>query len=118
MPAVPANAYIAMYVDSDGPIGVIRNLPDKDTAYFRFLPMYYPYVIKKDPKVFITQFGGGISTAVALRSGAKEVTVAEGNRAVLEAFHSKVFKDFTGDILGRVNKVIDYEGRHYLAHTQ
>ena len=117
MPAVPANAYIAMYIDSDGPIGVIRNLPDKDTAYFRFLPMYYPYVIKKDPKVFVVQFGGGISTAVALRSGAKEVTVAEGNRAVLEAFHSKVFKDFTGDILGRVNKVVDYEGRHYLAHT-
>jgi spermidine synthase len=117
LPAVPANAYIAMYIDSDGPIGVIGNLADKDTAYFRFLPMYYPYVIKKDPKVFITQFGGGISTAVALRSGAKEVTVAEGNRAVLEAFHSKVFTDFTGDILGRVNKVIDYEGRHYLAHT-
>jgi hypothetical protein len=117
LPAVPANAYIAMYIDSDGPIGVIRNLPDKDTAYFRFLPMYYPYVIKKNPKVFITQFGGGISTAVALRSGAKEVSVAEGNRAVLQAFHSKVFSDFTGDILGRVNKVIDYEGRHFLAHT-
>jgi len=117
LPAVPANAYIAMYIDSDGPIGVIRDLADKDTAYFRFLPMYYPYVIKKDPRVFVVQFGGGISTAVALRSGAKEVTVAEGNRAVLEAFRSKVFKDFTGDILGRVNKVIDYEGRHYLAHT-
>jgi spermidine synthase len=117
LPAVPANAYLAMYIDSDGPIGVIRNLPDKDTAYFRYLPMYYPYVIKKDPKVFITQFGGGISTALALRSGAKNVTVAEGNRAVLAAFHDKVFTDFTGDILSRVNKVIDYEGRHYLAHT-
>src|SRR5579872_5319991 len=117
LPAVPANAYLAMYIDSDGPIGVIRNLPDKDTAYFRYLPMYYPYVIKKDPKVFITQFGGGISTALALRSGAKDVSVAEGNRAVLAAFHDKVFTDFTGDILSRVNKVIDYEGRHYLAHT-
>jgi hypothetical protein len=117
LPAVPANAYLAMYIDSDGPIGVIRNLPDKDTAYFRFLPMYYPYVIKKDPKVFITQFGGGISTALALRSGAKNVTVAEGNRAVLAAFHDKVFTDFTGDILSRVNKVVDYEGRHFLAHT-
>jgi hypothetical protein len=117
LPSVPANAYLAMYIDSDGPIGVIRNLPDKDTAYFRFLPMYYPYVIKKDPKVFITQFGGGISTALALRSGAKNVTVAEGNRAVLAAFHDKVFTDFTGDILNRVNKVVDYEGRHFLAHT-
>ena len=66
---------------------IMRHLPDKETAYFRFLPMYYPYVIKKAPKTFITQFGGGISTEVALRSGAKDVTVAEGNRAVLEAFH-------------------------------
>src|SRR5579863_4078898 len=116
LPAIPANAYLAMYIDSDGPIGIIRDLPAKDTAYFRFLPMYYPYVIKKDPKVFITQFGGGISTALALRSGATDVTIAEGNRAVLAAFRDKVFTDFTGDILSRV-RVIDYEGRHFLAHT-
>jgi len=87
-----------MYIDSDGPIGIIKDLPAKDTAYFRFLPMYYPYVVKKDPKTFIVQFGGGISTALALRSGASSVTVAEGNRAVLAAFHSKVIADFTGDI--------------------
>jgi hypothetical protein len=116
LPTMPANAYLAMYIDSDGPIGIIRNLPDKDTAYFRFLPMYYPYVIKKNPKTFITQFGGGISTALALRSGASDVTIAEGNRAVLAAFRSKVIADFTGDILSKV-RVIDYEGRHFLAHT-
>jgi spermidine synthase len=116
LPAIPANAYLAMYIDSDGPIGIIRNLPDKDTAYFRFLPMYYPYVIKKNPKTFVTQFGGGISSALALRSGSSSVTVAEGNRAVLSAFHDPVIKDFTGDILSKV-RVIDYEGRHFLAHT-
>ena len=116
LPSVPANAYLAMYIDSDGPIGIIRDLPPNDTAYFRFLSMYYPYVIKKNPKTFITQFGGGISTVVALRSGASNVTVAEGNRAVLAAFHSKVIADFTGDILSKV-RVIDYEGRHFLAHS-
>ncbi|HXW19847.1 MAG TPA: hypothetical protein VEK35_05015 [Roseiarcus sp.] len=116
LPTMPTNAYLGMYIDSDGPIGVMRDLSAKDTAYFRFLPMYYPYVIKKAPKTFIVQFGGGISTVAALRAGASEVTVAEGNRAVLAAFRDKVFTDFTGDILGRV-KVIDYEGRHYLAHT-
>jgi spermidine synthase len=78
--------------------------------------MYYPYVIKKAPKTFITQFGGGISTALALRSGAKDVTVAEGNRAVLAAFRDPAIKNFTGDILGKA-RVIDYEGRHFLAQT-
>ena len=106
-----------MYIDSDGPIGVMRDLTDKETAYFRFLPMVYPYVIKKDPKTFITQFGGGISTEVALHSGAKDVTVAEGNQAVLEAFRAPVLRDFTGDILSKV-RVIPYEGRHFLASTQ
>ena len=90
LPTMPANAYLGLYIDGDGPIGIMRDLTDKETAYFHYLPMVYPYVIKSAPKTFIVQFGGGISTEVALHSGAKEVTVAEGNRAVLEAFHSDV----------------------------
>ena len=116
LPTMPANAYLGLYIDGDGPIGIMRDLTDKETAYFHYLPMVYPYVIKSDPKTFIVQFGGGISTEVALHSGAKDVTVAEGNRAVLEAFHADVIRNFTGDILSKV-RVIDYEGRHFLAHT-
>jgi spermidine synthase len=116
LPTMPANAYLGLYIDGDGPIGIMRNLTDKETAYFRFLPMVYPYVVKSAPKTFIVQFGGGISTEVALHSGAREVTVAEGNRAVLQAFHSDVIRNFTGDILSKV-RVIDYEGRHFLANT-
>jgi len=116
LPTMPANAYLGLYIDGDGPIGVMRDLTDKETAYFHFLPMVYPYVIKQAPKTFIVQFGGGISTEVALHSGARDVTVAEGNRAVLEAFHSDVIRNFTGDILSKVH-VIGYEGRHFLAHT-
>jgi spermidine synthase len=117
LPEMPANAYMGLYVDSDGPIGVMRHLSPKEEAYFRYLPMYYPYVVKKKPKIFITQFGGGISTEVALASGSKDITVAEGNRAILAAFRGPVFKAFTDDILGKV-RVIDYEGRHFLAQTK
>jgi spermidine synthase len=116
LPTMPANAYLGLYIDGDGPIGIMRDLTDKETAYFHYLPMVYPYVIKSAPKTFIVQFGGGISTEVALHSGAKDVTVAEGNRAVLEAFRSDVIRKFTGDILSKVH-VINYEGRHFLAHT-
>jgi len=45
---------------------------------------------------------------VALSSGSKDVTVAEGNRAILEAFRSPVFRNFTDDILSKVH-VVDYE---------
>src|SRR5574337_663424 len=113
---MPANAYLGLYIDSDGPIGIMRDLSDKETAYFRFLPMVYPYLIKSSPKTFIVQFGGGISTEVALHSGAGAVTVAEGNRAVLDAFHADAIKNFTGDVLSKV-RVIPYEGRHFLAHS-
>jgi spermidine synthase len=120
LPKMPSNAYLGMYLDSEGPSGVIKDLPADETAYFRFLPMFYPYVLKKDPDTFVVQFGGGISTAVALKSGSRHVTVAEGNPAVLTAFREdKDLRAFTGDVLHdpRVT-VIDYDGRLYVAHTK
>ena len=117
---MPSNAYLGLYIDSEGPAGIIKDLPAEETAYFKYLPMYYPYLLKKDPKTFVVQFGGGISTAVALKSGSSEVTVAEGNPALLSAFREdKFLRDFTGDVLNnpKVN-VIDYDGRLYVAHTK
>ena len=115
---MPVNAFLAMYIDGDGPIGIMRDLPPEQTTYFRFLPHYYPFLLKEDPETFVVQFGGGISTAVALASGASSVTVAESNPAVLTAMDAPAIRDFTGDLLGdpRVT-VIPYEGRLNLAST-
>ncbi len=116
LPEVPSNAYVGMYIDGEGPEGIMKNLAEKDTAYFRFLPMFYPYVINPAPKTFVVQFGGGISTTVALRSGATHVTVAESNPAVLAAFDNPTIRDFTGDILRNPKvDVVPYEGRLFLA---
>jgi spermidine synthase len=119
LPKMPENAYLGMYIDGEGPSGIIRDLPPEQTAYYRFLPMAYPYLLKQAPDTFVVQFGGGISTSVALRMHSRSVTVAETNPAVLDAFRNdKTVRDFTGDVLGdpRV-RVIDYDGRLYLAHT-
>ena len=82
--------------------------------------MYYPYVLKQEPDTFVVQFGGGLSTAVALKSGSEHVTVAEGNPAVLTAFREdKGLRAFTGDVLNNPKvTVIDYDGRLYVAHTK
>lgn len=119
LPKMPSNAYLGLYIDSEGPAGVIKDLPPDETAYFRYLPMFYPFLLKQDPNTFVVQFGGGLSTAVALKSGSSKVTVAEGNPALLEAFRAdKGLRDFTGDILNNPKvRVIDYDGRLYLAHT-
>ncbi|MDQ7249674.1 hypothetical protein [Dongia sedimenti] len=119
LPEMPANAYWGMYIDGDGPIGVMRSLPEAQTAYFRFLPMHYPYVLKPQADTFVAQFAGGISTVVALRSGARSVTVAEANPAIRDAFQNhQELRAFTGDLLHDPKvKVIGYDGRLYLAGT-
>ncbi|GAB2178348.1 hypothetical protein [Dongia sp. agr-C8] len=119
LPEMPANAYWGLYIDGDGPIGVMRKLPEAQTAYFRFLPMHYPYVLKADADTFVAQFAGGISTVVALRSGARSVTVAEANPAIRDAFDQPQLRDFTGDLLRDPKvKVVGYDGRLYLAGTR
>ena len=119
IPEMPSNAFLGMYIDSDGPSGIMRELPEEQTAYFRFLPMYYPFLLKDDPSVFVVQFGGGISTTVALRSGASTVTVAEANPAVLSAMDAPVVRGFTADLLGDpAVTVIPYEGRLFLSSTE
>ena len=115
---LPQNAYLGLYIDGDGPIGIIRDLPPDETAYYTYLPMIYPYLLKKEPDTFVVQFGGGLSTSVAIKNSA-HVTVAEGNPAILDAFsNDKTLKDFTGDILHNPKlNVIGYDGRLYLAYT-
>ena len=118
VPEIPANTYVGMFVDGDGPEGIMRALPPADSSYFHYLPTFYPYVLKQHPRVFIVQFGGGLSTVAALNAGAQSVTVAENNPDVLLAFRAPSMRAATGDLLSdsRV-QVIDYEGRLFLAHT-
>jgi SAM-dependent methyltransferase len=114
LPSMPSDAYLGMFIDGDGPIGIIKALPPAQTAYFRFLPMYLPYVVKHAPAVFVVQFGGGISTSLALRSGAASVTVAESNPLVLDAMQDRRIATLTGHMLDdpRV-RLVPFAGRLY-----
>lgn len=116
LPEVPADAYAGLYLDGDGPTGIMRKLSLSQTAYFRFLPMFYPYVVQSKPNVFIVRFGGDISTLVALRSNARRVTIAESNPAELSAFRDQALRRFTGDVLSEVT-VVPYDGRLFLEQT-
>ena len=118
VPEVPANAYVGMYIDGEGPEGIMRELPAADAAYYRYLPAYYPYVLKHNPKTFVVQFGGDISTMVALHAGSQSVTAAESNPAILAAFRDPRLKQATSDIIDNPTlRVIDGDGRLYLANT-
>jgi spermidine synthase len=118
LPELPGKSFVAMYIDGEGPEGIMHEPPAEDASYFRYLPMYFPYVVKQAPKTFVVQFGGGISTMVALHAGSSAVTVAESNPAVLAAYDNPVIADASSNVLHdpRVS-VVDYEGRLYLKHT-
>ncbi|MEO5330414.1 MAG: hypothetical protein H7839_00190, partial [Magnetococcus sp. YQC-5] len=110
---LPENTYLGMYIDSDGPIGIMKAIPHEQNKYYRYLPMFMPYLIQPNPRnAFVVQFGGGISTRVALAVGAKNVTVAEGNPMIVDAFSNGEIKRLTGDFLAdsRV-KMIPMDGQ-------
>ena len=112
---LPRDAYLGLYIDGDGPIGLMEWLPDESVGYFRFLPMFQPFLLNHAPRVFVVQFGGGISTQVALRSGARTVTVAEDNPMVLRAVRDDpTIAALTGHLLRdpRIT-VVPYDGRLY-----
>ncbi len=114
--AMPKNAYIALYIDSDGPIGAMKRIPREQQAYFEFLPMFAPYIVKKKPDVFVVQLGGGISSNLALAAGPSSLTVAESNPALLKALTGDgAISRLTGNPLkdGKV-RIVPYDGRLFL----
>ena len=115
--SMPKNAYIALYIDSDGPIGAMKQIPRAQQAYFEFLPMYAPYVIKTAPDVFVVQLGGGISANLALAARPKSLTVAESNPALLKALTGDgPVARLTGNPLKAGNvRIVPYDGRLHLA---
>lgn len=113
---MPENAYLGMYIDGDGPIGIMKDLAEDETEYVKFLPLSMPYLIKNQPDVLVVQFGGGISTNAALKLGAAQVAVAEGNPMIIDTMKDPNFiADFTGHILENPKvKLIPTDGRIYV----
>ncbi|MEO5347035.1 MAG: hypothetical protein H7834_11745 [Magnetococcus sp. YQC-9] len=117
---LPKNTYLGMYMDSEGPIGIMKPLPPDKRDYFHFLPMSIPYLIKPNPEsVFVVQFGGGISTRTAMDAGAAHITVAEGNPMIPTAMASEAVKAFTGDLFADPRlTLVPRDGHLFIRDTQ
>jgi spermidine synthase len=117
---MPENAYLGMYIDGDGPIGIMKSLAEDEQEYVKFLPLSMPYLLKQHPDVLVVQFGGGISTNMALILGADNVTVAEGNPMIVDAVKDKnLIANFTGNILQNPRvRLIPTDGRIYVRESK
>ena len=112
---MPTDAFLGLYVDGDGPIGIMRRLDAKEESYFDYLPMAAPYLLLDRPRVLLLKLGGGIGTYEALHHGARRVAVVEPDSALLRMLRDEsFFQKYTGDLLAdkRV-EVINTEPRAF-----
>lgn len=97
---MPKNAFWGMYVDGNGPIGIMRRLQGDEGKYIDFLPMTAAYQVARAPKVLLIGLGGGISANVSLHNGASGVTIVEPNPVVAGIMRDvPAVRAFTGDLL-------------------
>jgi hypothetical protein len=97
---MPDHAYMGLYIDGGGPIGVIRKLSAREGRYSGYLPMAAPYRVLDKPKVLLVQLGGGISVSVALEQGAGQVEVVEANPQVIHLIRDDpTIRKFNADLL-------------------
>jgi len=117
--SMPKDAFMGLYIDGNGPIGVMRKLTHGEEKYIDYLPMSAPYLLLHKPKVLLLKLGGAIGVFTALFHGAREVDVVEPNPDLIHMLKDvPVFQRFNGNILSdpRVH-VINTEPRAYTAST-
>ncbi|MBN2737624.1 MAG: hypothetical protein JXR70_11635 [Spirochaetales bacterium] len=76
---LPQQLYWGLFVDGNGPMGIMGKLAPGEGAYLDYLPMTAPYEVLDKPNVLLVNMAGGISTRLALHHEPHKVTVVEPN---------------------------------------
>jgi hypothetical protein len=97
---MPQNAFLGMYVDGNGPVGIMRKLARGEERYLDFLPMAAPYRLLRSPRVLELRLGGGAGVHTAMHNGAREIWVVESNPDLVRMLKdSPFFRGYTGAML-------------------
>jgi len=116
---MPRDAYLGLYTDGGGPVGIMRKLAPQEEKYIDYLPMSAPYLLLKHPNVLLLKMGGGVGIFTALYHGANHVDIAEPNPDLIHMMKDvPFFEKFNGELLRdpRVT-VYNQEPRAYTAST-
>ena len=117
---MPQNAFLGMYVDGNGPVGIMRKMSDAEKGYIDFLPMSAPYQLLTKPRVLLLHLGGGAGIQTALHHDSRDVWVVESNPDLIHMLRDvPYFTSYTGDVLRdpRV-RLVPSEVRAFAASTQ
>jgi len=117
---MPQNAFLGLFTDGNGPVGIMRKLGPDEERYVDFLPMAAPYLVLDRPKVLILRLGGGAGVHTAVHEGAREIRVVEPDPGLISMLKDNPdFRAYTGDVLRdpRV-KVVNEEARAFAGTTR
>ena len=108
---MPRNAFLGMFVDGNGPVGIMRKLPKEEEAYMDFLPMSAPYRLYTQPRVLILRLGGGAGVHTALHNAARSVEVVKSNTDLLHMLTAVPFPGLHGELPRRSARARDKGGK-------
>jgi spermidine synthase len=98
--AMPEHAFLGLYIDGQGPIGVIRDLKPTEEAYFDYLPIAAPYTLLHAPDVLFLRLDGGTGMANALYHHAQTVSAVEPDPTLIAILKNDPFiTQFNGNLL-------------------
>ena len=100
MDKLPTQPFWGLYIDGNGPIGIMGEVDRDQAVYMDYTPMAAPYRILDKPKTLLVNLGGGINAQVARYKGAKEVVIYEENPEIVSLMHDDpLISRFTGNLL-------------------
>ncbi|MDR1239863.1 MAG: hypothetical protein LBK27_07100 [Treponema sp.] len=113
IPAMPEQPYWGLFVDGEGPIGIMGKLRENEQVYMDYLPMAAPYTMIANPEVLLVNLSGGINAQIARYKGARSIDIVEPSQEMIRLLRddSNVSR-FTGRLLdsGEI-RLIQGEGR-------
>jgi SAM-dependent methyltransferase len=115
IPAMPEQPYWGLFVDGEGPIGIMGRLRENEQVYMDYLPMAAPYTMIANPDVLLINLSGGINAQIARYKGARTIDIVEPSHEMIRLLRDDPnVSRFTGNLLGsgQIN-LIQGEGRSW-----
>ena len=98
MARAPVPEQVALFVDADGPIPIVRHDPSlPPPAYLDDLTSVLPYRLVERPRVLVLGAGGGAAVLQGLGAGARSVDAVELQPHVVEMVRDR-FREFSGGV--------------------